>query len=318
LLLLLVGAVCANAATEAAHSEEATLDHMPHHATDHGASRAELSGAYSSCESDPRTVFQRALKEAMLQDAGAQKLPEQHLQRRLTASMVNQLQIMSASTRGGQALSHRCDDDVFKRAVSRYDARHLVALAKLKGAQGLVESNQVLKNYRNDFECARKMYNAVVPLWHSKAKIEEAQGYSERSFCEQFRMQWTQRHMVQKAALEAAKTPTITGVKVCSAAMVEEELGKSYRAQYMVNGIKENCKGYIEHEASMEGRVERATVRHKVAAYVVNSIMSDGRERYQDSLSTQQKFLFDDDLMQDAKHYLKESEKQLSESKNGF
>ena len=42
------------------------------------------------------------------------------------------------------------------------------------------------------------MYNAVVPLWHSKAKIEEAQGYSERSFCEQFRMQWTQRHMVQK------------------------------------------------------------------------------------------------------------------------
>ena len=72
---------------------------QPHHATDHRSSRAELSGAYSSCERDPRTIFQRATKEAMLQDAGAQKLPEQHLQRRLTASMVNQLQIMSASKR---------------------------------------------------------------------------------------------------------------------------------------------------------------------------------------------------------------------------
>ena len=39
------------------------------------------------------------------------------------------------------------------------------------------------------------------------------------------------------AALEAAKTPTITGVKVCSAAMVEEELGKTYRAQYMVRAL---------------------------------------------------------------------------------
>jgi hypothetical protein len=87
-----------------------------------------------------------------------------------------------------------------------------------------------------------------------------------------------------KSKLEITTT-AVRSIKKYRSCNVGLWKGHMKRAEYMLAGVKANCKGKFGRTAAKNEVRLRAGIRKAVAAYALNALASNGNERFQNSHS---------------------------------
>jgi len=260
-LAVLLCIACASCSLDAAPE---VLDFV-----DEGAGR-ELGG----CEKVAQThnIFTRAVKRWQLRRV---KKNLNRSQRNIANNVFYKVQALAFSQRAKHAIKDKCVEDFYRRAIYRHEARHLVAKAILNGQRRSVKSKGKLRPALDRFKCEKAMFRAVRPLWKEGKQLKY-----HRELCAKMKEEWT-----SKLEVSAKAVKSIMKLGHCDK---HSWMGRMRRAEYMVEGVNAICKHFKRGSRyRTEGRHKRklrAWIRHRVAAYAVASLQTNGRERYQNSL----------------------------------